>query len=934
MDIIKFYLYTFFVFISFATQAQEFSPIQVFTPQDYGAEDQNWAISQAQNNFVYVANNKGLLEFNGASWNTYKSPNNSILRSVNVIEDRIYTGGYMDFGYWLRDNKGSLKYISLKGNLETSIIQDEDFWGIIDLGEFVLFQSFDRIYIYQVEKGSFSIIESDKRINKIFKVDEAIYYQIIGEGVFEIINGEPRLIVDANQIGDNKLVSLFNSHIGLLLQTEENGFFKLSADKVEKWNISADSLLSNTSVYSSLKLKNGTYMLGTISKGIVHLNAYGDVLMQIDQNRGLSNNTVLSIAEDDSGNIWLGLDNGINVINMNSPFKVYKDKQGKIGTVYCAAEVNGYLYLGTNHGLFYKTIGSKNEFSFINGTKGQVWSLTMINNDLFCGHDKGTFIIDGVSVEKIASELGTWGIKQIEGRPNLLIQGNYKGLNILQKVNGQWQFRNKIKGFDISSRYFEFLNSYEVLISHEHKGVYEIKIDNDYLRVINNDKIPVKEGVKSSIVKYNNRILYNTQDGVYTYEVNNQEFKRDSILSQLFSGEKYVSGKLIYDIADGKLWGFSASGIIYIEPGKLSSLPKINTIVISSDARNTKSAFENILHLENNNYLIGTKGGYITMNLDKIGKDVLDIHLNNVDCGKTLNDLSAVDLGSVETFINKTNNVRFKYSVANYNRFTPTMYQYKLSGIYDKWSDWSSESEVFFKNLPHGEYTFQARAMTNGIMSNNRITYEFGIEKPWYLKPMAIISYFLLSLLFIYVLYYFNKKHYKKIQIKLIEKKQRQIELEQLENQRQLIQFKNKNLQLDIDNKNRELGMATMNLVKRNELLSNIKSDLTKSTSLMEVKKVIKTINSSINDTSNWHLFEEAFNNVDKDFMKRIKLIHPTITPNDLRMCAYLRLNLSSKEIAPLLNISHKSVEVKRYRLRKKLGLDHNQNLSNYIIEL
>ena len=148
------------------------------------------------------------------------------------------------------------------------------------------------------------------------------------------------------------------------------------------------------------------------------------------------------------------------------------------------------------------------------------------------------------------------------------------------------------------------------------------------------------------------------------------------------------------------------------------------------------------------------------------------------------------------------------------------------------------------------------------------------------------------------------------------------------------MEFKNENLQLDIENKNRELGMATMNLVKRNELLNNIKDELSKSKSLDEFKGVIKLINSSLNNTSDWKLFEEAFNNVDKDFMKKVKTLHQSITPNDLRLCAYLRLNLSSKEIAPLLNISHKSVEVKRYRLRKKMGLNHDESLSNYIIEL
>ena len=68
-------------------------------------------------------------------------------------------------------------------------------------------------------------------------------------------------------------------------------------------------------------------------------------------------------------------------------------------------------------------------------------------------------------------------------------------------------------------------------------------------------------------------------------------------------------------------------------------------------------------------------------------------------------------------------------------------------------------------------------------------------------------------------------------------------------------------------------------------------------------------------------MFKEAFNNADKDFIKKLKSIHPNLTPNDLRLCAYLRLNLSSKEIAPLLNISPRSVEVKRYRLRKKMEL-------------
>jgi DNA-binding CsgD family transcriptional regulator len=97
---------------------------------------------------------------------------------------------------------------------------------------------------------------------------------------------------------------------------------------------------------------------------------------------------------------------------------------------------------------------------------------------------------------------------------------------------------------------------------------------------------------------------------------------------------------------------------------------------------------------------------------------------------------------------------------------------------------------------------------------------------------------------------------------------------------------------------------------------------------------VIRSIDNNINNEDDWNFFEEAFNNADKDFLKKIKDIHPKLTPNDLRLCAYLRLNLSSKEIASLLNISSKSVEIKRYRLRKRMNLDHKTNLISYILSV
>jgi len=209
--------------------------------------------------------------------------------------------------------------------------------------------------------------------------------------------------------------------------------------------------------------------------------------------------------------------------------------------------------------------------------------------------------------------------------------------------------------------------------------------------------------------------------------------------------------------------------------------------------------------------------------------------------------------------------------------------------------------------------------------------------KPWYATNFAWICY---MLLFITLAFYINKayrNYYRKQEEKLIEENNLLLEIAALENEQQLMKLRNEQLSQDVDAKNRELAASTMSLIKKNELLNIIKEDLKKSSeenSGRNIKSVISTINSNIAEKDSWKVFKEAFDNADKDFLKKIKAAHPSLTPSDLKLCAYLRLNLTSKEIAPMLNISIRSVEIKRYRLRKKLNLLHDDGLVNYILSI
>ncbi|MEH6537343.1 MAG: LuxR C-terminal-related transcriptional regulator [Psychroserpens sp.] len=933
----KFKIFPILICLAFCyfPQAQELPPVQIYSPDQYNADNQNWAVSQCKDDHIFIANNKGLLEFNGGNWKLYPSPKETIMRTVHVVDTLVYTGSYMEFGYWKRDAFGILNYTPLSKELDIPIVDDEQFWDILSLDDYVLFQSLDRIVIYNAEDSSYKIVNSNTSLTKIFKVEETIYFQSIDEGIYKIENGKAELVIVDELVKENIVVNMFDQNGELLVQTQNNGFYLYSDNVLTKWETSSNDLLSQVSVYNSIRLENKGFALGTISNGIIYIEPNGDLKYHINQSSGLGNNTILSLFEDKDHNIWLGLDNGINCINIESPFSIYNDQKGTIGTVYGSLIYNNNLYLGTNQGLFYKSQNSNEDFKFIKGTQGQVWSLVELYDTLFCAHTSGTFVISGDEAKLIDNTFGTWKIKAIANNENLLLQGSYNGLNILARVNGKWIFRNKIEGFDISSRYIETLGLDTVFISHEYKGVLKVKVDPEFSKVLKIDKdLSVAKGPNSSLLKYDDYIFYTYKDGVFRYNESSMAFVKDSLYSEVFKDQTYISGKLVVTDKTNKLWYFSDEGLNYISTGKLSSKPEIETISLPSSIRNSMAGYENIAHIEEHKYLFGSSSGYIIIDLDKLIEKDYEISINSINRHVNNNGIVSIDKTVAGSFENKENNFQFDYSVSEYEKYIEAEYQYQLEGIYNNWSNWSTNSSELFKNLSFGDYTFNVRARIGDDVSSNVASYKFSIAKPWYLANAMVVLYIFGFVAFSFLMHNVYKRYYRKQRESLLDKNKREIELRELESEQQLMQLQNEKLQLDVDNKNRELAISTMSLIKKNEFLNGVKEELKHVNQNNELKSVIKIIDKNLNNTDDWKFFQEAFNNADKDFLKKIKAIHSKLTPNDLRLCAYLRLNLSSKEIAPLLNISSRSVEVKRYRLRKKMDLPHESSLTNYILEI
>ncbi|MDV7402333.1 hypothetical protein RZS08_63515, partial [Arthrospira platensis SPKY1] len=103
------------------------------------------------------------------------------------------------------------------------------------------------------------------------------------------------------------------------------------------------------------------------------------------------------------------------------------------GTVYAAALHKGLLYIGTNHGVFYRQWGNNTPFQLIEGTQGQVWELKVFDGQLLCGHNEGTYRIEGARARKISPITGGWSTVRHPQREDMLVQGTYYGIGIYRK---------------------------------------------------------------------------------------------------------------------------------------------------------------------------------------------------------------------------------------------------------------------------------------------------------------------------------------------------------------------------------------------------------------------------------------------------------------------------------------------------------------------
>jgi len=866
---------------SILLNAQEVPEIIHFGKSDYQGANQNWMFAQDCDGLIFVANTDGVLIYNGFSWRLVRIKDNLRPRAVYLGKDcKIYTGGYETFGFIDMSNPAIPKYVDISEKVINNT--KEEIWNIFGNKNELLFQSFADVYAFDYD--TISPIKPPTNVMLGTNINERLYIPKIAKGIFQIVNNQYIEVEGSQLIPERaKITAVLEHKKGLLIATQYDGLFTLDAN--QNWSAHESKLNAawkKEEINKMIQLSNGHFAIGTILNGLYIVDESLHLIHHISKQNGLSNNTVLALFEDNEEKLWVGLDKGINVIKQKSSVLFYYDKQGLLGTVYSVLDTKGNFYLGTNQGVFIRP--KSGTFSFVAGTQGQVWSLLDTKWGVLCGHNSGTFLIDDSGQAQMISDItGGWDMQIIND--TTILQSTYTGL-VLFKLEGgrKWSFDQRVVDGDISIERFE-VSKQRLMTYHSHEGLGLLKMSRGFDSVL---QVTIFDQLANEQI--NKDVLFFALNGEFVVLNGSKDFQTlgDSIIpiKKEITDARYDYYKEVLRLA-GNGGNLNAH----------RNLMNKNLILTSND----------------DGYQILPANDSLLFKNVQIDLDYLLVN------------------GNIHTNTNKfkANENDFSFYLKKRGEILGTKGQwYQLSGWDDTWVDIPKDGILTFRNLPDGNYKLLIKQEDGDVKS----LIDFTIAPHWY---ESWVGFLLLCIVLIAGLWFFDQWHDRNLE----REKEKLRKEKELEIGSQIMKAENEKLEHELNYKAKMLANSTMTLVQKNAMLNELKAvvskeEITDSNKKKWQQKIMHLIDQNLSSDEEWEIFEQNFAEVHEEFLNKLSVLHADLTNGELKLAAYIRMDLSSKEIAPLLNISLRSVENKRYRLRKKLGLEHDDNLSSYLLKL
>ncbi len=930
------------LFLSLTVWSQQRPYIININRDIYKAANKNWSVAQDERGVMYFGNDIGLLESDGMGWQLHRIPNSPIIRAIAVSSyDTIFTGGFEELGRWDRDISGTLKYTSFKPLLKDKNLQNENVWKVWIDNTKVYFQSFSSIYIYDSDSETIKTINLPNGFLFLIKVRDEFWVQEIFGPLYTLKDDALHKVKGSESFaGTTVRVILPYDKDKYLIGISSGELYLYDGSGFSLWNKTLSSQLNgkelNNGLYSA---KRNTYYLGTQLDGLYEVDHKGNIISHFSTVNSLQNNTILSLYEDNVNNVWVAMDRGLAYLSYTKGLSYYKANERDAGAVYDAVFWNNNLLLGTNQGVYYASIDKLNEQNFfshlklIEGTQGQVWTFSKVGNKLYCGHNNGLLEIKPDMRVTDVYNLNTGVFRIIEATikdTGLLLVVTYKNLVIIERATGHVIGIKQINVPIINVEVDHLENIWVETVSH---GIYKCRYDSDtrMLRYYTYYGYEVDEAlpVKLRLYKSGGRILFLGDDKFWVYDENTDNLIPNHHLNKCF--ENVTDLKRVVHIGYEQAWAVTSSCVYrFFYDGYLAKI--LEAYKIDNSNLSLINAYENIAVLNDSLCMICLDAGFILHTSEEEVESNVKLpvpYIKSIQAGSKNDSGKYFAVDETPDISYQNNDITIYFTVDN--AFASGLsIQYKLTNVDDGWSEPVQSSSVSYDRLPKGVYNFDLRIIDGLGHHSEPVTFSFRILPPWYQTIWAYISYIFITIGVFYITWLMILRRYRNIHLRKIRARETQH-----------LRTLNEKLVQEIEEKNAEIFTQTSFIIQKNELILKLKNivDEFYSTNSYRLllplyQKMNALLNSNMDAEEDWKMFLIKFEQKHRGFFKKLKMMHPQLTTNDLRLCACLKLNLETKDIASLMNLSVRAVENNRYRLRKKINLSSSQNLNEYFLQI
>ncbi len=849
---------------------------------------------------------------------------------------------------WVCTNNGLAKYISESDNFKVfrtdnqypNSLKSNNIYDIIEtsLGEIYVATESHFIQKYNPENHEFIEIRYKRApgLNKNYRkriIEDMEGVLWIAADVHGLCSYNPKtktseiFLQGENQLTTNVLTGdmALDREGNLWISTDGCGIniFNPYTRKFQyiRHNEQNEGSISSDHIYCIYFDDMNTIWVGTFGDGVnfydPSMYKFNSYYRKPDDLKVFTGKSILSLFQDSKNRLWIGTDGeGLYMLTPDGKLKNFRHWPQHINSVSANAitsineDSKGNILIGTYSGGLNSFNVEKSIFTRFNEQSqniskihsGNVWRIFPDSKDrIWLG-------LLGNGVDLFDSETKTFtNYGLVSTRPDRVDFPNV--MAILEDSDG------------------------DIWFGSEGRGIYILDSETDKIYRIETDS--VNNITTDGLIKclYQDRwgsIWIGTEGhGLYKLNKKTNELKHYDIKDGIPTN---IVQSIIEDSQEN-LWIGTSNGLCFFNPKTESFRNFIKEDGLSGNVFNQNA----MVRLTDGRFACGTTNGInifkpenikFNQNLPRIVFTCIEVLNKEIHPGDTINNkvilTKNINFTKELTLSYKEKVFSLEFAALNYTLPKKCFYKYKLEGFDDKWYFTSSDRRrVSYSNLQPGNYVFRLLASNNdGKWGNNERTLKISILPPFYrtLWFRLLVIIIITSLIYAFYRYRLNihKNRFLQKQAEQ-EKKIMALEKEKLESELKKLTFHiiNRNRVL-IDQKNRLMGLS----VKAKESVK------------VGLQDIISIIDEDLNEDKDWKYIEPQLDKVYNNFVTRLKEKHPDLNVSEIKIAAYVRMNLSTKEISEFMHKTPRAVENDRYRLRKKIGLDSNNSLQNYLINL